>query len=266
MIVDSFIPPSAATGNTAYPTASYSQHRDVLYSFFKSTSSPSQTELLGAYSASLSLTFTNSAIIAGYPVNYGYNLTDPVSGSFKYNTTTGACIGSITIAADGAGTLNFPGNVSIPNVLRLKSVETLTLSSGIFPLGTFNQTIYNYYKPGTKFPVLSVNYTVYQLLAGTPTITALVYGSNLYFNMTGINSTEPDKESYEVFPNPFHDQLFARAKAAEENEYTFYDLNGKAALKLKTLDDPATQQLTPGVYFLETKNKRGTFHQKIMKE
>ena len=56
VIVDSFISPSAAIGATAYPTASYAQHRDLLYTFYKSTTSPQQTELLGAYSASLSLT------------------------------------------------------------------------------------------------------------------------------------------------------------------------------------------------------------------
>src|SRR4051812_45752312 len=56
VLIDSFIPPQSAKGASAYPSASFSQHRDPLFTFFKSSSSPSQTELLGAYSPSLSLT------------------------------------------------------------------------------------------------------------------------------------------------------------------------------------------------------------------
>lgn len=267
MIVDSFITPSAATGATANPSATFVQHRDLLYTFYKSTTSPPQTELLGAYSPSLTLTFTNSAIIAGYPVAYGYNLTDPVSGSFKYNNTNGACNGNITISANGIGTLNMPGNVSIPNVLCLRSVEILTLSSGIFPFGTFNQTIYNYYMPGKKFPVLNINYTTYQLLAGTPTITAFVYGSNNYFYVAGIKEASLNKQDYHIFPNPFHDQLFVTSRnTSEENEYILYDMNGKLLLSTRSLDGRETESLSPGIYILEIKNKSGSLHQKIIKE
>ncbi|MCC6373000.1 MAG: T9SS type A sorting domain-containing protein [Bacteroidia bacterium] len=267
MVIDSFISPLGATGATAYPSASYVQHRDILYTYYKSTTSPQQTELLGAYSPSLSLTFTNSAIIAGYPVNYGYFLSDPVSGSFKYNTTNGACNGSITISADGLGTVNFPNNVTIPNVLRLKSVEILTLSIGILPFGTFNQTVYNYYKPSQKFPILSINYTTYQLLAGTPTITAVIYGNNNYFTVAGIKSELLNSDENGVHPNPFSHQLFLNSKKADEdNRYLFYNASGQLALETKDLNDSQIEALRAGIYFLEIKNARGTVHQKIVKE
>src|SRR5688572_22618744 len=165
VVVDSFISPQAAVGASIYPGSTFSQHRDAIYTFFKSTPSPQQTELLGAYSPSLALTFSNSAIIAGYPVSYGYFLSDPVSGTFTYNTTKGACNGSITISADATGTVNFPNNVSFQNVLRLKSVEELTMSVGPLPVGSIRQVVYNYYAPGKKFPIISCNYTTYQLLA-----------------------------------------------------------------------------------------------------
>lgn len=267
MIVDSFLSPVGIPSSTAYPSASYVQHRDNLYTYYKSTTSPQQTELLGAYTPTLAITFTNSGIIAGYPVNYGYSVSDPVGGTFKYNTTNGVCIGNITISADGLGTVNLPNNVSIPNVLRLKSVETLTLSTSILPVGTFSQTIYNYYQPGRKFPILNLNYTAYQLLAGTPTITAFVYGSNNYFVVAGVEQNILTKESFNVFPNPFHDQLFITAKNQEgDNEFLFYDLNGRTVLKTKSATDNDIEKLVPGVYFLEIKNERGSFHQKIIKE
>ncbi len=267
LLIDSFITPAAAPGASAYPSASYTQRRDILYSYYKSTTSPQQTELLGAYSPSLTLTFTNSAIIASYPINYGYNLADPVSGSFKYGATNGACNGNITISADGVGTVNFPNNTSIPNVIRLKSVEILTLSIGVLPFGTFNQTIYNYYMPGKKFPILNISYTVYQLIAGTPTITAIINGSDAYFTLVGLNESSLNTQNYKAFPSPFHDELFINSEGIkEENEYLFYDMQARLVLKTKSLDVLKTEKLNSGVYFLEIRNKSGTFHQKVIKE
>lgn len=265
MIVDSFVSPANTPNTSSYPGATFVQHRDLLYSYFKSA--PQQTELLGAYSPSLSLTFTNSAIIATYPVNYGYNLSDPVGGTFKYNSTNGVCIGNITISADGLGTIQLPNNITIQNVLRLKSVETLTLSTSILTFGTFNQSIYNYYMPGRKFPILSVNYTTYQLIAGTPTVTGYVYGSNDYFTVVGLKESSPDKQEVRVFPNPFHHQLSLQPEASrDKNEFFFYTINGMLALKTRTLSDPEIELLSPGVYFLEIRHERGISHQKLLKE
>jgi len=267
LVVDSFVAPSAAVSASAYPSASFAQRRNFLYTFYKSISSPQQTELLGAYSPSLSLTFTNSAIIATYPVGYGYNLTDPVSGSFKYNTTNGACNGNITITADGVGTINLP-TATFLNVICLKSVEILTLSIGVFPFGTFNQTIYNYYAPGKKFPVLNINYTTYQIIGGgTPTVTAFVYGSNNYFTVAGLNESSLTKENYKIFPNPFHDQLtISTSNGFAENEYLLYDNNGKLLLQTKSLSGTETGIFLPGIYFLEILNKSGSFRKKVIKE
>ena len=265
MIVDSFISPTAATGASTYPSASYVQHRDILNTFYKSTTSPSQTELLGAYSPSLTLTFTNSAIIAGYPVNYGYNLTDPVSGSFKYNTTNGACNGNITISADGLGTVNLPNGISVPNVLRLKSVEILTLSLGVLPFGSFNQTIYNYYEPGKKFPILSLNYTKYQLIAGTPTITALVYGNNNYFPIVGLDEFSSSSE-WNTYPNPFSDYLTLEHSSNLPVTYRIYALDGKLLQSGECQKVIDTQNLQPGFYVLEWKSGETLFRKKIMKE
>lgn len=267
IVVDSFKVPTAAPGASAYPGATFVQQRDVLYSYFKSTSNPQQTELLGGYSPSLTLTFTNSAIIAGYPVNYGYNLNDPVSGSFKYGTTTGACNGSITISADAVGTMNLPNGVTLNNVMRLKSVETLTLSLGIFPFGSFNQTIYNYYAPGKKFPVLSLNYTTYQLIAGTPTITAIIYGSDSYFTLVGVNNWEKNFEGPLLFPNPFGQNLqLSKEFTNEENEFLFYNQNGQLVLHTTQLPLKETETLAPGVYFAEVRNRSGIYRQRVIKE
>lgn len=267
MVIDSFINPSAAMGATAYPNANFVQHRDLIYTYFRSTTLPQQTELLGAYSPSLSLTFTNSAIIVSYPVNFGYNLTDPVSGNFRYNTTNGACNGDISISAASTGTIQLPNGVSIANVLCLKSIETLTLSVGIFPFGTFNQTIYNYYMPGRKFPILNINYTKYQFISGTPTITAFVNGSNDYYSVVGLSESHTTYNKSLVYPNPFSNQLFELGELSPiENDYLFYDSSGHLSLSTRSLSDDRIALLPKGFYFLEIKNGKGSIHQKLLKE
>jgi len=269
MVVDSFISPSSVPNASAHPNATYAQNRDKIYTFYKSSTSPSQTELLGGYTTSLTLTFTNTAIIASYPLNYGYNLTDPVSGTFLYNATNGVCNGSITIAADGLGTVNLPNGVSIPNVLRLKSVETLALLTffqGVpVPVGSFNQTIYNYYMPGKKFPIVNIGYTTYQLLAGTPTITALVYGSQNYFSVVGQEENTMEKRNLQVYPNPFHSELNL-SSVIEESEFSFYNLNGQLILKTDNTSGTELEKLQAGIYFLEIKNSQGIHRQKVIKE
>jgi hypothetical protein len=265
IIVDSFLIPSAAPGASLFPSATYAQHRDQLYSFYKSVTGTQQTELLGAYSPSLTLTFTNSAIIAGYPVSYGYNLTDGVSGSFKYNSTNGACNGAITISADGVGTVTlYDGSLVIPNVLRLKSVEILTLSVGVFPFGTFNQTIYNYYKPGKKFPILNINYTTYQLIAGTPTITAYANGTSDIFTIQGVNENYA-AQNIQVYPNPFHSTITITGEQTG-NEYALYSMSGQLIVKTTEPANVASDDLPPGIYLVEIRNKTGSYRQKVIKE
>ena len=269
MVIDSFISPSSVPNASAHPNATYVQNRDKIYTFYKSSTSPSRTELLGGYTTSLTLTFTNTAIIASYPINYGYSQTDPVSGTFLYNTTNGICNGSITVTADGMGTVNLPNGVSIPNVLRLKSVEVLTLLSFLgsvpIPVGSFNQTIYNYYMPGKKFPIVNIGYTTYQLLAGTPTITALVYGSQNYFSIVGQKENIMQNFDLLAYPNPFHSELNFQS-IIESSVFSFYNLNGQMILQTQGTSANELEKLQAGIYFLEIKNRQGVHRQKVIKE
>ena len=131
----------------------------------------------------------------------------------------------------------------------------------------FSKTIYNYYMPGRKFPILNMNYTTYQLIAGTPTTTAFIYGSNNYFTVAGLSGQSLDKSDQKFFPNPFHDRLFTNAKnLAEETEYLFYTLDTRLVLRTKSLDEETLQKIIPGIYFLQIGTASGSFYQKLIKE
>jgi hypothetical protein len=264
VVIDSMLAPSSAVGGSAHPTATYVQKRSGVNSFFMSA--PNQTEWLGVYSPSLSVTFTNSAIIATYPVSYGYSSTDPVTGTFKYNSTTGVCNGKLTVIADGVGTLKLPNNVTFQNVLRLRSVEQLTMTTGFITAGTINQAIFSYYAPGIKYPVITAQYQKYQLVVGTPTITAMAYGNFNYFTVAGLNETGLDPKM-EIYPNPFHDKLFAKGDLAlKEYEFMLYNVQGQLVERTQALENLSVSGLPPGIYLLEIKNRSGSVYRKMVKE
>lgn len=266
VITDSVLNPAAAASSTAYPGATYCQRRDQVYSFYKSASSPQQTELLGVYSPSLSFTFTNSAIIATYPVAYGYSQVDVVSGTAKSGANNGVCNGSITVTADGVGTLNFPNNVTFTNVLRLRSVEELTITSGFIPLGTIRQNFYSFYVPGKKYPILSVQYQTYQLLAGTPTITALAYGNFDYFTVAGISEQQNLSSSVRIYPNPVSGELHLDPDQQTIVSVRIYQADGTQVKEFKQQEILEVSDLSPGMYQVEIMTEKGSLYRKLVKD
>ena len=269
IIYDSIHAPTALPSASLYPGASYCYQQDIAQSYFKSSTVTAQTELMGIYSSTLSLTFTNTALVATYPISFGYNSVDQVSGTYALGTNTGACNGSITVSAPATGTINFPFGVSFTNVLLLRSVQQLTMSSGLFPLGTIRQNIYRFYVPQRKYPVFTVRYQIYQLLAGTPTITALAYGSNSYFSVAGLNSHENIDALCVLYPNPFTDVLSVlngnNAKV-DNQELVVYSIDGREVARCKGVSSISLGHLPPGYYLVEMRSENSIQRQKILKE
>jgi hypothetical protein len=96
----------------------------------------------------LSFNFTNTAVAAKYPMAFGTSISDNFSGTFVFSLN-GTCSGTLTSNADGYGTIKLPNNLTLTNVLRVKSVQTLNLSAALITglpptqVGTIKQTYYN---------------------------------------------------------------------------------------------------------------------------
>ena len=263
-IVDSFVSPLVVPASSLYPGSTFVQDREIVHSFFRSTQSPSQLELLGAWSPTLAITFTNTALVATYPIGYGYNNLDPVSGTFTYNTYKGAGNGSIQVLADGTGTLQFANGVQVASVLRVRSIENVTLSVGVFPAGSIQQNIYSYYAPGKKYPVLTVQYQKYQLIAGQPTITAQAYGSTDYFSISGIQERPEIRDASILFPNPFSGRLSAEVEYAG-SEFSFFDVHGRMLLSLPFDEICRASQLGPGLYMVRVSSPSAVVWDRVLK-
>ncbi|MGZ3922022.1 MAG: hypothetical protein ACXVC7_17110, partial [Bacteroidia bacterium] len=205
LITTPYVSTTAVASSSMYPGSTFVQKQNGLNSFFKSVTSPTtQTEFMGIYSTGISMNFTNTAIIAKYPMGYNSSVTDAFSGSFTFSTTSGNATGNATTTADGTGTLNLPGGITFTNVLRVKSIQNINMTVGGFPAGTVKQTTYSFYSGAEKFPILNINYSSVALTLQSPTVTANVTGHKNYF-VVGIKENSLADAALSVFPNPSKD-------------------------------------------------------------
>jgi hypothetical protein len=268
-----YVDPSTVSGSSNYSGCTVVQKSGILNTFIKSTTSPTtQTEILGVNTGTLSLKFTNSAIAAIYPLSFGSGIADAISGSYTALGYNGPCSGIITTTVDGLGTLNLPNSVSFSNVLRVKSVQTITLTQ-IVPFAKAVQTIYNYYHSSQKFPILSVNYTALSLLisSGTPTVTGFVTGNVSAF-VTSIKETNPNNYFLNLYPNPARDYIHLSFSNIGNDELVLdiYDLSGRKVMSHDASKSPGTEQivslrsLASGLYTVIAKTNGRQISQKLI--
>ena len=275
-----YISPTTVTNSASFSGCNIVEKQGGLYTFLKSSITPTtQTELLGLTSSTLSFNFTNTAIAAKYPMAFGTSISDNFSGTFVFSLN-GTCSGTLTSNADGYGTIKLPNNLTLTNVLRVKSVQTLNLSAALITglppsqVGTIKQTYYNYFHASQKFPVLSINYTRISLITSqTPTVTALITGNSKSI-VVGLTNHIMDENSLNFYPNPSIGILNIEIKnnPSKNNSLFIYDITGKIVKQLSfensstSLENINLKDLNPGVYFLKLKLGEKILSKKIILE
>jgi hypothetical protein len=87
-------------------------------------------------------------------------------------------------------------------------------------------------------------------------------------NMTAVPSFENNKELVRHYPSPFHDKLSLQTLLNGPTELFIYDIFAKLILTEKFIGSMNlnTEQLTPGIYFYEIRDKNGNqWKEKIIK-
>lgn len=260
---------SAAGGSVSFnytPGTIMQINASGLYDIYlKSTQGPSpQTEVVGLSTSSLSLTFTNSAVIAKYPMGYNTTFTDQIAGTVS-GMISGTLKGYMFTCVDGYGTIQLPDGSELNNVLRVKSIQTITLSSGFFPLGNTRQTLYSYYHASSKFPVLSINYQKVSLTANTPSVHISITGQAKYFGIVGINDAPNATLIDGLYPNPANDHIYIDCKNSQELAVTVYNSAGQTVLQSTTNREIAVSTLEPGLYLLEAREGTRICRKKFIK-
>lgn len=250
------------------------------YTYYKSTTTPTtQTEVLGISTSTISFTFTNTAVTAKYPMSFNTSVNDNLSGTFVFSVT-GTCTGSVNSVADGYGNLFLPNGVYFSDVLRVKSIQTLSLSAalvtGLPPsqVGTIRQTTYNYFHSSQKFPLLTVDYTKLSLItSSTPTIITVVSANSKSF-LVGFSQNTLDKTTITVAPNPTKD-FFSISVSNEKNEacsVEIYSIVGALIKKTDLGKETFINQkidissLDKGIYILKTNVNSRSLSQRLVIE
>lgn len=267
----SYVSPSSVPSATAYAGCTLVRTDGSNNEFFKSTAT--QYELLGSKQSSVTLTFTNSAINAVWPVNYGYTNTDAFGGTAKITSTitlNGPVNGSVTTSATGTGTLQLPNGITLNNCLQIKSELNGVASFTILftPLtATLSTTSYNYYHASYKFPVLTVNTTAIT----TPTAALNSKNTTVSVNndvFAGINEFTMDN-LVTVYPNPATDFIHVAFNTNQEAKIEIYNQLGQTVLTEIVAAEGKNiriSHLNSGVYFLRTTIGNKTVVKKMIKD
>lgn len=238
---------AAASATTTPPVgATLAEDQGGSYTFFKSVSSPTtQYELMSVKFGTTSLTFTNTGIVAQWPISYGYNLVDNMAGTANFSVTA-QFSGSVNSTADGMGTLKLPLGNNFTNVLRIKSVQTLTFTVFSFPIANIKQVIYQYYRAGDKFPLLTINAT------STGSSTSTSAQGNAAYLPIGIKENSIKQINFNVLPNPANTEVSVQLENNKTaNSLTLINAIGQTLKTINNANTMNVSEIPNGVYYLE---------------
>ncbi len=269
-ITNTYDAPSTYTHGTMFAGANIVQNlAGSMFTYYKSSTTPTtQAEIEGIYTSTVALSFTNSALVIQYPVTFGLNISDAVSGTYTMGAFNGPVEGTTETMADGTGTLLLPGGVTYTDVIRVKTVQNYTLTQG--PLsGTLRQTVYNYYDVSEKFPIINISYIRLGMGTATPTVIAGMFGTAESFTPVGLSKNNAAFAA-KLYPNPASSELLVSwAATTEPSQVEIYDINGRKILSYSPLKTENTSlldvsSLPEGIYFCRLQTNKVTESRKLV--
>ena len=235
-----------ASSNASYPSADVSvtaSTADVAYYKSSATDLKYYGGDLNFGLVSGTINYSNPAIYATYPMAFNTTTTSTPSGSVTVFGNTGPIGGTVTVIADGTGTLNLdaPGAAagttlkSFTDVVRVKTTEALfgNVTLAFPPITitfTVNRVNYDFYSPSaSKAPILSIaNFTANLSSASGPTVNIAknVTVQNNY-NIVGIKEAQKASIELTVYPNPAATVVNFATSSAEAVKVLAFDVTGK---------------------------------------
>lgn len=241
---------------SAFPGATLAESDGAgAWTYWKSTTST--FELMGMIDPTTVINFSNTAIVAAWPIGMGYNNTDAYAGSAAIQTTlTGSAIGTITSQGTGTGTVTLPGSLVFTNMLQLRTNQILQLNL-MFGLITATMTTneYSYYHSSQKFPLITISY---QKAAGTFTSNTCDIRINSAVAM-GVNEATFDK-TFVIYPNPASG-IFHVMFTNERNESLSMEIMNNLGQTIRNIDLANSNDINTsinvsdmrtGVYYVKT--------------
>jgi len=203
--VDSFMMPSETPYGGLFPTAQIALHQvnpsTDYYVYYLDDGNEFQRI---ANVQPDTVIYSDPANEFPYPISYGNTFSDTYYSSYMTSvsgsSSTVHMCGTVSVNADGSGTLNLPSG-TYNNILRVKSVreEYDTIFGTLQIVVHAIYTYYNWYQTSLYYPILSIDYTdIY------PSIGPAIHNKTVGFSelTTGINEKFESSGGLTVEPNP----------------------------------------------------------------
>ena len=225
------------------------------YIFYKSTSS--QYEWLGKQNANLAINFSNTAVVAVWPIAYNYSNTDVATGTANVQGQNGTAAATITTQGTGTGTLIIPGGAVFNNVLQTRTTQTVYISAagGSYTANLKNTNI-SYYHSSQKFPILNIEFfSSTGTFPNSPAVDIRINNAVI----TGINDLNFDA-TFAVYPNPAKSMINIKLNNGNNSNCTVEIVNalGEVTKNVNLGNDSeifgniSISDLAPGIYMVKT--------------
>lgn len=238
-----FVAAADDPNSSSYPGTTIVQQDPNTTTYFKS--STNLFELLGVHTNQFDLNYnTNSAIVAQYPISFGYVNNDLASGAITASLT-GTFNSTISTVADGTGTLTLEAT-SLTGCIRLKTTQHVEFALGSPPFttnGTMDQTIYNFYNSSSKHPLFQITYV-------HVSVPAMSFDQNIdEVNMLstitlGLKDQATKDAIFKAYPNPTSENVNLHFVLTQTENYTV-EITNTLGQVVKSIN---YTNLQPGLY------------------
>jgi hypothetical protein len=253
----SMVTPNSTGVSGQFPGATVAAAFSNYYSYYIPSSS--SLELKGSYSSGIAYVYSNTKSLITYPMTYNSSYVDPYTNSYTASGLTTTMNGSVSVLADGYGTLVLPWG-TLTDVLRVKEEDSYTATSNVSTTNVTG-TVYSYYKEGIHMPVVTVSTYSTNGFPGPTTVTMLTeIPSSISELSANVNA--------EVYPNPTA-EYFNVTNLNKGDKLQLFDAEGKMVLSSYAMDGLNTIRLTDvatGVYSLVIITNQGAIQKKIVIE
>lgn len=213
---------------------------------------------------------TDDQIMMTYPFDFGSTVSDNYAGTidFVFNSipVNEALTGVSTATVDGAGTLIFPGGISVLNVIRVYSLDTTLTTVPIVGAVEVIREQYEYYDlTSQNLPIFIHSTVTMQQPSAAPLAVTPMVLSNYEGNYLTINENSFD---FVVYPNPANDYIIVKGDFSSDTKSIITDQSGRVVLTPSIISGQSIDlsSLESGVYMIVIENNGSTSTKTIVKK
>ena len=223
---------------------------------------PDQIEQIGysSFDNSFIVSYEKPLVKMVFPFTKGDRYNGDFFGFLKMGDATFPLTGNYEVEADGYGRLLLPGNVSVDNTLRVKTIKYYEMP--VNGLKHFTEIItFRWYGCCNRYPLLVLTAIKTSIGSSVTHSYQAAFNNKINFKLSGTNGNRP-LSSIHAYPNPAADHMTLEYVLTDPDK-VIIDIYNDTGKKMKTLLDsqvgsgtyrlqlvPKKEGLSTGIYFI----------------